>query len=300
MSTHYDLLTEGEQAHWDEYATLRAISDWAGFTEDQDERRADARGWLQAKRKEIWRLAQPASEGGDGNGWDHADRRERYETLKDENLNSSTVQRKETTLPASNALDSERAVIEEREIWFQIDSTTDAQKARKQACTDWLIAQRKQLWHLMQDDPERNEANHRQQRYDNLCIATKYGSAYEAGTPATTSTASLRRPARAVRRRWITSRGASGTPRARRTPIRTIVQTGSRRASAQRRTVRRGWIMSRGAGAGASTLPMRRGWPASTPTWRRWLRSRTTQGQDRSAIADGRQTARRFSAAISR
>jgi hypothetical protein len=179
MSTHYDLLTEGEQAHWDEYATLRSISDWAGFTEDQDEHRADARGWLQEKRKEIWRLAQPAPEG-DGQGWDHAHRRERYETLKDEHLNSSTVQRKETTLPASYALDSERAVIEEREIWFQIDSTTDAQKARKQACTDWLIAQRKQLWHLMQDDPERNEGNHRQQRYENLCIATKYGSAYES------------------------------------------------------------------------------------------------------------------------
>jgi hypothetical protein len=177
VSTHYELLTEGEQAHWDEYATLRAISDWAGFTEDQDERRADARGWLQEKRKEIWRLAQPAPKG-DGQGWDHADRRERYETLKDENLNGATVQRKETTLPATNALDSERAVIEEREIWWQIDSTTDAQKARKQACTDWLIAQRKQLWHLMEDDPERNEANHRQNRYDNLSIATKHGSAY--------------------------------------------------------------------------------------------------------------------------
>jgi hypothetical protein len=99
MSTHYDLLTEGEQAHWDEYATLRSIADWAGFTEDQDERRADARGWLQEKRKEIWRLAQPAPDG-DGKGWDHADRRERYETLKDSNLNSATVQRKETTLPA--------------------------------------------------------------------------------------------------------------------------------------------------------------------------------------------------------
>jgi hypothetical protein len=178
LSTHYEVLTEGEQAHWDEYATLRSISDWAGFTEEQDERRADARGWLQEKRKEIWRLAQPAPEG-DGKGWDHADRSDRYETLKDKNLNAATVQRKETTLPAAHALDSEGAVIEEREIWFQIDSTTDAQKARKQACTDWLIAQRKQVWHLMQDDPERNEANHRQSRYDNLCVATKYGSAYE-------------------------------------------------------------------------------------------------------------------------
>jgi hypothetical protein len=179
VSTHYDVLTEGEQAHWDEYATLRAIADWAGFQPDQDQRRGDARAWLQEKRKEIWRLAQPKSEGGDGNGWDHAHRSERYETLKDENLNGSTVQRKETTLPANGCLDSERSVIEEREIWFQIDSTTEAQKQRKQACTDWLIARRKQLWHLMEDEPEGNEANYREQRYEALCIATKHGSIYE-------------------------------------------------------------------------------------------------------------------------
>jgi hypothetical protein len=179
MSTHYDLLTEGEQAHWDAYANLRAISDWAGFQPSQGTRKSNARTWLQQKRKEIWRLAQPESEGGDGQGWDHADRRERYETLKDQNLNNSTVRRQETTLPANGCLDSERAVIEEREVWWQIDSTTDQQKADKQACTDWLIGQRKQIWHLMQDDPGGNDANHRQTRYDNLSIATKYGSAYE-------------------------------------------------------------------------------------------------------------------------
>jgi hypothetical protein len=180
LATHYELLTDGEKAHWDEYATLRSISDWAGFTAEQDQRRADARAWLQARRKEIWRLAQPQEKGGDGKGWDVSNRRERYETLKDKHLNTATVQRRETTLPANGALDSERALIEEREIWLQIDSTTDAQKARRQACTDWLIAQRKQLWHLMRDDPDGNEANYRQQRYDNLCIATRHGSAYEA------------------------------------------------------------------------------------------------------------------------
>lgn len=178
MSTHYDLLTEGEKAYWDAYANLRAISDWPGFQPDQDQRRANARTWLQNRRKDIWRLAQDPPKG-DGQGWDHANRRQRYETLKDEHLNSSTVQRKETTLPANGCTDAERSVIEEREVWWQIDSTTDQQKADKQACTDWLVARRKQVWHLMQDDPGGNEANHRQTRYDNLCIATKYGSAYE-------------------------------------------------------------------------------------------------------------------------
>lgn len=176
MSTHYELLTDGEQAHWDEYATLRSISDWAGFTADQDERRADSRAWLVETRKTIWRSAQPD---GDGKGWDVYNRRERFETLKDENLNGATAQRQETTLPASGSSDGEKAVIEEREIWWQITSTTDDQKVRKQSCTDWLITQRKKLWHLMRDDPAGNEANRRQQRYENLCIATKHGSCYE-------------------------------------------------------------------------------------------------------------------------
>jgi hypothetical protein len=178
MATHYSKLTEGEKAHWDEYANLRCISDWAGFQPEQEQRKTDARAWLVEKRKEIWRLAQPAPKG-DGKGWDVSNRRQRYETLKDDNLNGATVQRKETTLPAGGGTDAERALIEEREVWIQIDSTTDAQKARKQACTDWLIARRKQVWHLMKDDPKGNEANNRQTRYDNLCIATRHGSAYE-------------------------------------------------------------------------------------------------------------------------
>src|SRR5262245_14005531 len=134
MSTHYDLLTEGEQAYWDAYANLRSISDWAGFSDTQNQRKMNARTWLQEKRKDIWRLAQPESEGGDGQGWDHANRRERYETLKDENLNSATVRRQETTLPAGGCTDGEKALIEEREVWWQIQSVNDAQKADKQAC----------------------------------------------------------------------------------------------------------------------------------------------------------------------
>jgi hypothetical protein len=34
------------------------------------------------QRKRIWRSAQPASEGGDGKGWDHARRRDRYRSLR--------------------------------------------------------------------------------------------------------------------------------------------------------------------------------------------------------------------------
>jgi hypothetical protein len=69
--------------------------------------------------------------------------------------------------------------LEEREVYLAFGSTTDAQKARKQAQVDWLVARRKQVWHLMQDDPAGNKPNDRQNRYDALCIATHHGDAYE-------------------------------------------------------------------------------------------------------------------------
>lgn len=174
----YGDLTEGEQAHWNEYTNLRQISDWPGFDAAQDQRRADSRTWLQERRKEIWRLAQDPPKG-DGQGWDHANRRARYEFLKDSNLNSGAPKH-EVRLPCpGTATDTEKVYIEEREVYLAFGSTTDEQKARKQANVDWLVARRKQLWHLMQDDPDGNKPNDRQARYDALCIATHHGSAYE-------------------------------------------------------------------------------------------------------------------------
>lgn len=183
MSVHYDSLTEAEAAHWDEYANLRQITDWAGFSDAQEERKLEARNWLVERRKEIWRLAQPESESGDGEGWDHANRRERYETLKDENLNSATVQRQETTLAAGGCTDTEKALIEEREVYWQIDSTTDEQKARKQACTDELVTRRKQVWQMAQQAGGW-DLNNRETRYNKLCVATKFGKPYEVWNDA--------------------------------------------------------------------------------------------------------------------
>ena len=85
MATHYDLLTEGEQAHWDEYATPALDPDWAGFTAEQDSAAHAARDWLVgASARRSGGSRSPRADGGDGQGWDHANRRERYETLKDE------------------------------------------------------------------------------------------------------------------------------------------------------------------------------------------------------------------------
>lgn len=179
----YGDLTEGEQAHWNEYTNLRAISDWPGFDEAQDQRRADSRQWLEDRRAELWHYLN--SEPIDEEANEDNKRRQRYEFLKDENLNSGAPKH-EVRLPCSGtATDTERVYIEEREVYLAFGSTTDEQKARKQANVDWLVSRRKELWHLMQDDPDGNKPNDRQTRYDQLCIATHYGSAYD---PEWTST----------------------------------------------------------------------------------------------------------------
>lgn len=44
-------------------------------------RRTVLRRAMEERRKEIWRLAQPKSKGGDGRGWSHARRSKRYASL---------------------------------------------------------------------------------------------------------------------------------------------------------------------------------------------------------------------------
>jgi hypothetical protein len=45
------------------------------------ERRSLLYHLMKAQRKRVWRAAQPTSSGGDGRGWDHANRRARYRSL---------------------------------------------------------------------------------------------------------------------------------------------------------------------------------------------------------------------------
>src|SRR4051812_32988384 len=134
----YGDLTEGERAHWNEYTNLRQISDWPGFDGAQDQRRADSRKWLQDRRNYIYDLAEGDVEG-ETPGWDVADRQERWDFLADTNLNTGAPKH-EVRLPCSGkATDTEKVYIEEREVYLAFGSTTDAQKARKQANVDWLV-----------------------------------------------------------------------------------------------------------------------------------------------------------------
>jgi hypothetical protein len=173
---NYGDLTEAEQAHWNEYTNLRQLSDWPGFDDAQDQRRADSRQWILDRRDYLTALAN-GEVAGEPAGWDVNNRKERYDFLG--GLNSGAPKH-EVRLPCSgSATDRERVYIEEREVDLAFGSTTDEQSARKTANLNWLQERRKKLWHLMRDDPDGNEVNDRQTRYDNLCIATHHGSAYE-------------------------------------------------------------------------------------------------------------------------
>jgi hypothetical protein len=173
----YGDLTEAEQAHWNEYTTLRQLSDWPGFDAAQDDRRAAARAWLEDRRADLWHdlNTEPVDDAANQKN----KRRQRYDFLKPENLNSGAPKH-EVRLPCpGTATDTEKVYVEEREGYLAFGSTTDAQKARKQANVDWLVDRRKQLWHLMQDDPYGNGPNDREARYDALCVATHHGTPYE-------------------------------------------------------------------------------------------------------------------------
>jgi hypothetical protein len=174
---NYGDLTEAEQTTYDEYTNLRGISDWPGFDAAQDGRRSDSRRWITDRMTYLEALAAGQVEGEEP-GWDVGDRGKRYDYLS--TLNSGSPKH-EVRLPCSGtATDAEKSYIEEREVYLSFASATDAQRARKQANADWLVAQRQKLYRLMKDDPGGNKANDRQLRYDNLCIATHHGDVYRA------------------------------------------------------------------------------------------------------------------------
>jgi lysozyme len=66
--------TKNELAWIREYDALRR-------SKSNTKRQAELRALMAAQRKRIWRLAQSEAHGGDGFGWDHANRLARYRSL---------------------------------------------------------------------------------------------------------------------------------------------------------------------------------------------------------------------------
>jgi hypothetical protein len=175
----YDLLTPAEADTYDEYCRLRQISDWPGFDEAQGQRKADAGIWIEDRRDYITALAEGEVEG-EPAGWNTSHRRERYDFL---GTKASGSPARLCQLPTDDATDTEAAYITEREVWWRITTDYDEQKARKQACTDWLVERRQYVWQLAEGKVEGEKPGwdtaSRRQRYDNLQVATKYGSGYD-------------------------------------------------------------------------------------------------------------------------
>jgi hypothetical protein len=178
MADNYGKLTTTEQGYWNVYTRLRQLSDWAGFTDGQDDAKTKSRNWLEQQRKEIWRQAQPKSDGGDGKGWDVNNRRERYAQLADDSLNGGSP-RNLCQLPTGGGTATEKAKIAEREMWWNQSSVDDATKQWRTNNSSWLTERRKQLWHLINDEGG-SPAYNRQSRYDAMCVATKTGEPYDS------------------------------------------------------------------------------------------------------------------------
>ena len=176
----WDVLTPAEGETYSEYTRLRQLSDWAGFDNRQAAAKDAAGAWIAERRAYIIDLANGDVPGKEP-GWDTADRKQRYDYL---GTTASGSPHALCQLPTEAGTDTEKAVISEREMWWRIPSTEyTEQSKRRQACTDWLIARRKYVWNLAEGNIEDAEPGwdhaDRRQRYANLQIATKYGSAYD-------------------------------------------------------------------------------------------------------------------------
>ena len=180
VTSSYVYLTAAEQDTFDEYTRLRQLSDWPDFGDDQAQRKSDARAWIDARRSELWHdlHSEPVDE--QANKANH--RQERYDYLAPDNLASGSPHNL-CQLPTEYATNSEGVHISEREVWWNIQTDYAEQKARKQACTDWLIERRKYVWQLAEGKVEGEKPGwdvaDRNERYANLCIATRYGSSYD-------------------------------------------------------------------------------------------------------------------------
>jgi len=181
VATGYDALTASEAVTFNEYTRLRQLSDWAEFTAEQKARKDAAGEWITERRAYLVDLANGDADNGNGAGWETADRKARYDYL---GTTSSGAPHALCALPTEGGMDFESVLISEREMWWRNPKGEYAeQSARRQACTDALIARRKYVWNLAEGNVDGSEPgwdrSNRRQRYTNLQIATKYGSGYD-------------------------------------------------------------------------------------------------------------------------
>jgi hypothetical protein len=175
--SYYKYLTDGEKAHADEYLGHVAVMDWPGYDDDQTTRRKAAWHWMDDRKTELWHDLQDASDADNKAN----NRQQRWQALDDIlDGRDRAIRHPGPNYPKGGCTDWEKAYIAEREKYVAFGSTTDDQKARKTDNLTALQDRRKEVWHLMEDDPSNNESANRSTRYNNLCIATHHGTPYDA------------------------------------------------------------------------------------------------------------------------
>jgi hypothetical protein len=168
-----------DQDTWDEYTQQRKISDWPGANDTTDARRMDARHWILDRMEYIADCAYGEVDGKEP-GWNVSNRRARYDFLATYNSGDPV---RICHLPREGANEAEDFYILERGAYWNIQPLYDAQGKRKQTNFDWLEERRKYVWNCAEGNVDNVEAgwdiSNRRDRYDNLQVATRYGSAYQ-------------------------------------------------------------------------------------------------------------------------
>lgn len=187
LEDKWDDLQESEQNTCDEYNGLVALMDWPGYDDAQTQRRKDSWHWL-SDRLDTLKAEIKSSPDSENKANKRYSRRDYIDSVL--NGGNRTIHRTGPNYPAGHAWDVEAVYIEEREYYLAWNSAYDAQKQRKTDNLDWLTERRKRIYREAEGSVETDagpgwDKKDRKERYDNLCIATHYGSAWDewqAGT----------------------------------------------------------------------------------------------------------------------
>jgi hypothetical protein len=173
----WQYLGAGEKTTCEEYTFLVRLQDWKGYDAAQTQRRQDAWHWLKD------RLDCYAKPGSDCSTWSHAkDRADYIDAVLHgyDVLHYAQATYPRDWMPSSSdkdpGHDDQNVYVKERCYWLSFQTQYDAQKDRKLANLNRLQTMRQDTWRYA--DANGWDADHRTQRYQNLQIATHYGSAW--------------------------------------------------------------------------------------------------------------------------
>jgi hypothetical protein len=176
MDQCWKYLGEAEQNTCDEYNGNVNLMDWTAYDANMEKRRKAEWHWLKD------RLDCYNKSGSDCRTWSHWQERRDYINAVVNN-GYREIRRKGPNYPAKNAWNLEKVYIEEREYYLAWNSAYDAQKQRKLDNLHWLEDRRQYVWRCAEGKIEGQQPgwdkDNRKDRYNNLCIATHYGSAWE-------------------------------------------------------------------------------------------------------------------------